>query len=104
MSINYVLAVPYEQKDSMKLKYGIKWNAEHKMWCAKNEHDYTGLSKYHVVRVNVLFKNKDIFKQLGGQWNGTYNYVHKGLYKKNKEAFDNLEIDTIDTEFSDEDS
>jgi len=103
MSINYVLAIPFDKKDEMKLRYGIKWNTEHKMWCAKHERDYTGLSKYHVVKLNILFKNKDKFKHLGGQWNGTYNYVHKGLYNKIKTELELLEVDD-EVEYSDEDT
>lgn len=88
MSIEYVLAIPFEKKDSMKTKYGIKWNALSKMWCAKNEADYIGLSKYHVVKVIVSYMHKDKFKEMGGQWNGVYNYVHRGLYKKHKDELD----------------
>ena len=75
MSINYVLAIPFDKKEDMKVKYGIKWNKEHKMWCAKNERDYNGLVKYHVIRIDVVFKHNEKFKQLGGQWNGKYHYV-----------------------------
>jgi len=105
MSINYLLAIPYEKKDEMKTRYGIKWNQEHKMWCAKNERDYNGLVKYHVIKVNILFKHNETFKKLGGQWNGTYHYVHKGLYNKLKNEIDLCTLDEDENVvYSDEDS
>ena len=104
MSIEYSLAIPFDKKDEMKTRYGIKWNTEYKMWCAKNERDYNGLAKYHVVKVDVLYQNKEQFKLLGGQWNGKFNYVHKGLYNKHREELDSLCVENDQPEYSDEDS
>lgn len=104
MSIEHALAIPFNQKDDLKKKYSILWNKENKMWCAPNQHYYDGMSKYHVVVVKVSYNNNDRFKQLGGQWNGKYHYVNKGLYNKHANEFDALQHDTNECEFSDEDS
>lgn len=104
MSLEHVLAIPFNQKDELKKKYSIIWNKENKMWCAPNQSYYDGMSKYHVVIVKVAYNNNDRFKQLGGQWNGKYHYVNKGLYNKHSNEFDKLQNNTEDCDFSDEDS
>ena len=104
MSLEHALAIPFDQKDALKKKYSIIWNKEIKMWCAPNQNYYDGMNKYHIVVVKVSYNNNDRFKQLGGQWNGKYHYVNKGLYNKHANEFDNLQNNTEDCDFSDEDS
>ena len=102
---DFILAIPYEKKDELKKKYGLLWNKNFKMWYAPNEERYNGLVKYHVVKLVVVYEKHIEFKALGGQWNGTYNYVNKGLYNKHREEFDSFANKSSEIyEYSDEDS
>ena len=80
---DFPLVIPFSLKDSLKLKYKLRWNPENKTWNAPNITTFNLLSKFHIVKLDVDFSDKGIVKKLGAQWNGNQWIISKEKYEQN---------------------
>jgi hypothetical protein len=100
------LLVPYDQKDVLKQKYKLSWNADVKLWHCANERIYNlkGILPYHIKYLSVNFNNKDLAKELGCKWDSVKRSwcIAKGIYDANQSKFDALSIVNFDNIIDDD--
>ena len=58
------LLIPFEEKEEVKKKFGIKWDNDNKVWYYVCNGDLPeGLDMYREMIVDVKYEDKDLFKK-----------------------------------------
>lgn len=96
MTTQYLL-IPYDRKDELKSMYKLKWDDKLKLWGTNSQKTYNKLSEFHIIELNVPFKNKDKVKALGAKWSGKSWVTSRKNYDTNKDAYE-LFVDHPDTD------